>query len=43
VLMGVQVPGGERPDFLHLLDGLGYWYRLETENPACRIFAGAVE
>jgi threonine dehydratase len=43
VLMGVQVPDRERPDFLHLLDGLGYWYRLETENPACRIFAGAVE
>lgn len=41
VLMGVQVPTGERADFLHLLDGLGYRYWLETENPAYRIFAGA--
>jgi len=40
VLMGIQVPTEEHPDFLHLLDGLGYRYWLETENPAYRIFAG---
>jgi len=42
VLMGIQVPTGEHSDFLHLLDGLGYPYWLETDNPAYRIFAGAV-
>ncbi|MCG6861656.1 MAG: threonine ammonia-lyase, biosynthetic, partial [Chromatiaceae bacterium] len=30
VLMGIQVPTGEHADFLHLLDGLGYRYWLET-------------
>ena len=43
VLIGVQVATGERSDLLHLLDGLGYRYWLETDNPAYRMFAGAVE
>jgi len=42
VLLGIQVPGSDRAAFLHLLDGLGYGYWLETENPAYRIFAGTV-
>jgi threonine dehydratase len=41
VLMGVQVATSERPEFLRLLDGLGYRYWEETDNPAYRIFAGA--
>lgn len=41
VLMGLQVPEGERPDLTQRLDQLGYRYWDETANPACRIFAGA--
>jgi threonine dehydratase len=41
VLMGIQVAPEERPAFLRLLDGLGYRYWEETDNPAYRIFAGA--
>lgn len=41
VLMGVQVAEGERAEFLRLLEGLGYRYWEETDNPAYRIFAGA--
>ena len=41
VLMGVQVASGDRAEFLRLLDGLGYRYWEETDNPAYRIFAGA--
>ncbi len=41
VLMGIQVAPAERPAFLRLLDGLGYRYWEETDNPAYRIFAGA--
>lgn len=42
VLMGLQVPEGERPDFIQRLEQLGYRYWDETANPACRIFAGAL-
>ncbi len=42
VLMGVQVAGAERGEFFRLLDRLGYQYWVETDNPAYRIFAGAV-
>ena len=38
VLMGVQVPPGERSDFQAFLDEVGYDYREETENPAYRLF-----
>jgi len=41
VLMGVQVAPPDRAEFLRLLDGLGYRYWEESENPAYRIFAGA--
>ena len=40
VLMGLQVPVGERPDCIERLDQLGYRYWDETSNPACRIFTG---
>jgi threonine dehydratase len=42
VLMGTQVPTAERAEFFGLLDTLGYQYWEETDNPAYRIFAGAV-
>ena len=38
VLIGLQVPPGERGDFLSFLDEVGYEYREETENPAYRLF-----
>ncbi|EXJ16533.1 threonine ammonia-lyase, biosynthetic [Imhoffiella purpurea] len=40
VLMGAQVPPEEREAFRRSLDGLGYPYWEETDNPAYRIFAG---
>ncbi len=40
VLCGLQVPAAERPEFFALLDGLGLRYWEETDNPACRLFAG---
>ena len=40
VLVGLQVPMGERKDFKAFLAGLGYPYRNETENPAYRLFLG---
>jgi threonine dehydratase len=43
VLLGIQVAPAERPDLMHLLDGLGYRYWEETDNPAYRLFAGASE
>jgi threonine dehydratase len=41
VLMGLQVPAGQRPELRALLDELGYPYWEETDNPAYRLFAGA--
>jgi threonine dehydratase len=41
VLMGLQVVAEGRPEFRRLLDGLGYRYWDETDNPGYRIFAGA--
>ena len=38
VLMGLQVPTGERAGFLAFLDDVGYGYREETANPAYRMF-----
>ena len=38
VLMGLQVPPGERAGFLAFLDDVGYGYREETDNPAYRMF-----
>ncbi len=41
VLAGIQVPAGERPDFLQHLNELHYAYAEETANPAYRMFLGA--
>jgi threonine dehydratase len=41
VLLGIQVASEERTELRALLDGLGYQYWEETENPAYRLFAGA--
>ncbi|MCG2633888.1 MAG: threonine ammonia-lyase, biosynthetic [Gammaproteobacteria bacterium] len=38
VLLGLQVPPGEWNDFSALLDGLGYPYSDESENPAYQLF-----
>ena len=38
VLIGLQVPQGERGDFQSFLDEVGYEYREETENPVYRLF-----
>ncbi|WP_028310639.1 threonine ammonia-lyase, biosynthetic [Derxia gummosa] len=40
VLVGLQVPKGERKAFKAFLAGLGYPYSDETENPAYRLFLG---
>jgi threonine dehydratase len=41
VLAGIQVPAGERSDFLQHLNELHYAYADETDNPAYRMFLGA--
>ena len=38
VLCGMQVPKQKRGEFQAFLDALGYSYRKETDNPACRLF-----
>ena len=38
VLIGLQVPQGERGDFQSFLEQVGYEYRDETANPAYRLF-----
>ena len=38
VLMGIQVPPGERAEFQTFLDELGMPYWEETENPAYKLF-----
>ncbi len=40
VLVGMQVPAREKREFRAFLDGLGYEYVEETENPAYRMFLG---
>ncbi len=40
VLMGIQVSEREKYILINKLDGLGYPYWDETENPAYRLFAG---
>jgi threonine dehydratase len=39
VLMGIQVPDAERPEFDRLLNGLGYRFWDESSNPAYALFA----
>jgi threonine dehydratase len=41
VLAGIQVPAGDRADFLQHLNELHYAYADETANPAYRMFLGA--
>ena len=38
VLVGIQVPHGDKPRFQSFLDALGYPYVEETQNPAYRLF-----
>jgi threonine dehydratase len=38
VLVGIQIPDGDRPEFERFLAQLGYEYQNETDNPACRLF-----
>ena len=40
VLMGAQVPDDEMPDFLAMLDKVGFRYWEETQNPAYNLFLG---
>ena len=42
IVVGVQVPPAELPDWQSFLDGLGYRYVDETDNPAYRLFLGEV-
>lgn len=43
VLIGVQMPKSERKAFRQCLDGLGFVYAEETDNPAYALFAGGNE
>jgi threonine dehydratase len=38
ILVGIQVPPSEKPDFQKFLDGLGYRYWDESQNPAYQLF-----
>src|SRR5437867_5969932 len=40
VLVGMQVPAGDKADFRRFLDRLGYDYIEETANPAYQMFLG---
>jgi len=40
VLVGIQIPDDNRKQFQTFLDGLGYAYTEETQNPAYRLFLG---
>jgi threonine dehydratase len=42
IVVGVQVPSSELMEWQRFLDGLGYQYVDETENPAYRLFLGEV-
>ena len=42
IVVGVQVPPAEMEEWQSFLDGLGYQYVDETENPAYRLFLGEV-
>jgi threonine dehydratase len=40
IVVGVQVPRSERPQWQDFLNGLGYQHWDETDNPAYRLFLG---
>ena len=42
IVVGVQVPAAEMGEWQSFLDGLGYQYNNETDNPAYRLFLGEV-
>ncbi|MFM2079830.1 MAG: threonine ammonia-lyase, biosynthetic [Cyanobacteriota bacterium] len=42
IVVGVQVPPAEMAQWQNFLDGLGYRYVDETDNPAYRLFLGEV-
>jgi threonine dehydratase len=42
VLMGLQMPAGEKAAFEACLDGLGFSFEEATENPAYRLFSGGM-
>ena len=42
IVVGVQVPAAEMADWETFLDGLGYSYVDESDNPAYRLFLGEV-
>ena len=42
IVVGVQVPASEMADWETFLDGLGYHYVNESDNPAYRLFLGEV-
>ncbi len=41
ILVGIQVPPSDRPEFERFLQGLGYRYWDETRHPAYRLFLGS--
>lgn len=41
VMVGIQLEDDELPAFKELMDGLGFTYYDESDNPACQIFTGA--
>jgi len=41
VFLGVQVPDAEKPEFVTMLEKIGFPFTEETENPAYRLFLGA--
>ena len=43
ILVGIQVPAGEKQDFRNFLSGLGYAHQDESQHPAYRLFLGASE
>jgi threonine dehydratase len=43
VLMGVQIDQGKKREFLQLLKDVGFSSWEETDNPAYRLFAGAID
>ena len=38
ILVGIQVPFEELPDFREFIDALGYPFADETDNPVYRLF-----
>ena len=41
IVVGVQVPTAEAADWQEFLDGLGYQYVNESDNPGYQLFLGA--